>query len=418
VSLYQRTAGGPYHVEVEWRGYPRLRLSTGTGLKARAKSMERTLYALKSAGRRDILGLLAASRLKLSDVHDDYLRAPADLEHRIAQLESPALGPLVDRWLAWLRSPAALSARTRRPFAPRTIERYSQSWQRFFALLLRGRETLLREITKGFIADYRARRREGGTAAATVNRDLCALAAFWSWCNTEEGLAVDRPAVAKEREPSGRERWLSSEEITALEEAVPPMWWPLFALLTYTGLRIGEAQGLLWGDVRLPDRRLTVTDHVRRLKTGSSARDVPIPEPLAVTMAAHRVRCPGGPADPVFPPPLSDYRTARAVFQRACLAAQLHDGGRSASGVPKPNATIHDLRHTFGVHCAQAGVPIVRLQKLLGHASPHMTMRYMKHAPESYFAEDAARVAASLTGQRNRETEAQVRLARERIRPA
>jgi hypothetical protein len=47
-----------------------------------------------------------------------------------------------------------------------------------------------------------------------------------------------------------------------------------------------------------------------------------------------------------------------------------------------------------------------------------MTMRYMKHAPESYFAEDAARVAASLTGQRNRETEAQVRLARERIRPA
>ncbi len=27
-----------------------------------------------------------------------------------------------------------------------------------------------------------------------------------------------------------------------------------------------------------------------------------------------------------------------------------------------------------------------------------MTLRYMKHAPESYFAEDAAKVAASLTG--------------------
>ena len=34
----------------------------------------------------------------------------------------------------------------------------------------------------------------------------------------------------------------------------------------------------------------------------------------------------------------------------------------------------------------------------MGHASPMMTMRYMKHAPESYFAEDAARVAASLQG--------------------
>jgi hypothetical protein len=58
VSLYQRKTGGPFHVEVEWRGYPRLRLSTGTALKVRAKAMERTLYALKSAGRRDILGSL------------------------------------------------------------------------------------------------------------------------------------------------------------------------------------------------------------------------------------------------------------------------------------------------------------------------------------------------------------------------
>ena len=98
--------------------------------------------------------------------------------------------------------------------------------------------------------------------------------------------------------------------------------------------------------------------------------------------------------------------------------AQLHDGGRNPSGVPRPNVTMHDLRHTFGVHCAQAGVPIVRLQKLLGHASPHMTLRYMKHAPESYFAEDAARVASSLSGHRDQESEAQARLVRDGWRRA
>jgi integrase len=380
--------------------------------------MERTLYALKSAGRRDILGLLAAGRLALSDVHDEYLRSPADLEHRIAQLESPVLGPLVDRWLAWLPSPAALSTRTRRPFAPRTIDRYRQSWQRFFALLPHGRDSQVRDLTKGFIADYRALRRAGGTAAGTVNRDLCALAAFFSWCEREAGVSVDRPQVAKEQEPSGKERWLSSDELSALEGAMPVEWWPLYALLVYTGLRIGEAHGLRWGDVRLADRRLTVSDQRRRLKTAGSARDVPIPEPLAELLAAHRVRFSGGPADPVFPAPLGDYRAARRLFQRACLAAQLHDGGRNPSGVPKPNATIHDLRHTFGVHCAQSGVPIVRLQKLLGHSSPHMTLRYMKHAPESYFAEDAAKIAASLTGRRNREAEAQSVLARAGLKPA
>jgi hypothetical protein len=136
---------------------------------------------------------------------------------------------------------------------------------------------------------------------------------------------------------------------------------------------------------------------------------------LAQLLADHRTRYPGGPADPVFPPPFDDYRTARRLFRSAALDAQLHDGGRNPSGAPKPNVTMHDLRHTFGVHCAQAGVPIVRLQKLLGHASPHMTMRYMKHAPESYFAEDAAKVAASLTGQRDRELSAQVDLSRQRL---
>jgi len=57
-------------------------------------------------------------------------------------------------------------------------------------------------------------------------------------------------------------------------------------------------------------------------------------------------------------------------------------------------------------------------QKLLGHASPHMTLRYMKHAPENYFAEDAARVATSLSGERNREAGAQAQLAWELMRRA
>lgn len=47
-----------------------------------------------------------------------------------------------------------------------------------------------------------------------------------------------------------------------------------------------------------------------------------------------------------------------------------------------------------------------------------MTLRYMKHAPESCFAEDAAKIAASLTGTRNREADAQAALARSGLKPA
>jgi hypothetical protein len=37
-------------------------------------------------------------------------------------------------------------------------------------------------------------------------------------------------------------------------------------------------------------------------------------------------------------------------------------------------------------------------RNILGHRTPAMTMRHARHAPEAYFAEDAARLSASLSG--------------------
>jgi integrase len=207
------------------------------------------------------------------------------------------------------------------------------------------------DLTKGFIADYRVIRKVEGCQGATINRDLCALNAFFGWLEEEREIVVSRPRFAHEQEPAGRERWLSADELRALLDAVPAHWRVFFALLAYTGLRLGEAVGprgtisLRWGDVRLSERRLSVQARTRRLKTAGSARDVPIPEPLAVLLSAHRVACPGGPAEAVFPAPFT-YRQAQHVFNRACEAAELH------------GVRVHDLRHTFGAHTVQAGVPL------------------------------------------------------------
>ena len=43
--------------------------------------------------------------------------------------------------------------------------------------------------------------------------------------------------------------------------------------------------------------------------------------------------------------------------------------------------------HVLLLFAAHAGVPVVRLQKLLGHATAAMTMQYMEHAPEAYIAQ-------------------------------
>ncbi len=332
MSVFKRPESRRYVVEVRWRGLPRLKLSTGSTNRARAGAMERTLHALRDVGRFDVLRLLGEGKLRLADVHEDHQRDPTALQQRVAKVASPVLGPLVDEWLKWLESPAALSSKTRRPFSARTAYRYRESWQRLFRILPRGRDATLADITKGFIAEFREARRREGTAGSTINRDLCALSAFRRWCAKERDLAVPALKLPREREPAGRERWLSAEELRDLECATPREWWPLFATLAFTGLRIGEAQGLRRADLRLAERRITVSERLRQLKTAGSVRDVPVPEPLARVLAEHLTRDPGGPNEPLFPAPFSNYRAARRVLIRACRRASVHD------------ATVHDLR--------------------------------------------------------------------------
>ncbi len=98
MSVYKRPESSRYVIEIRWQGLPRLKLSTGSSSKKLAEAMQRTLHGLKDAGRLDVLRLLAEGKLRLADVHEDYVRNPAALQHRLAAVASPTLGPLLDQW--------------------------------------------------------------------------------------------------------------------------------------------------------------------------------------------------------------------------------------------------------------------------------------------------------------------------------
>ncbi len=108
----------------------------------------------------------------------------------------------------------------------------------------------------------------------------------------------------------------------------------------------------------------------------------------------------------MFPDGYQAYSKPRRVWDRTCSAAGIE------------HVTPHDARHTFAVHAAQAGVAIVRLQKLLGHATAAMTMRYMKHAPEAYIVEDGEAIARQMSGEADREAAARVEAARKEMKQA
>lgn len=53
-------------------------------------------------------------------------------------------------------------------------------------------------------------------------------------------------------------------------------------------------------------------------------------------------------------------------------------------------ATVHTLRDTFASRLVQAGVPLYKVQKLLGHATPAMTQKYAHLVPEQSGREAAS----------------------------
>jgi len=63
------------------------------------------------------------------------------------------------------------------------------------------------------------------------------------------------------------------------------------------------------------------------------------------------------------------YTDVKKYFSAACWEAGI------------TNFTFHDLRHTFGTRLADAGVDVVKIKELMGHASIGTTMRYI-HATD------------------------------------
>jgi integrase len=403
MSLYKRKDSAMWWLNVEWKGFDRIHQSTGAMRKAQAEKIFNCLKYLKAAGRRDLLGLIASRRLSLADVYAAYLRDPDSLDHLRVSEPSPPLGQLVDEWLDWLQAPATASPRTKRPYASETVRRYATSWEVIFERLQRGRDTSLADLTSGAVAQYRKDRIGVKCTSTTVNRDLCAIQSFLRWCADERGLSIDVPKMVKFKETVGRERWLSSAEIEAARLAASPEWWALFATLMYTGIRIGEAQQLRWGDISLVDRKIAIHSGFGRLKTHASDRDVPIPAVLAEILAEHATRFASEPNDVVFPGNLEDYDKAREAWRRICEQSKI------------AGCRIHDLRHTYGVHATRGGVPLARLQRLLGHTTPSMTMRYMRHAPDADFAADAAAIAESMGTDKQREGQARATLTRPKL---
>jgi len=204
-------------------------------------------------------------------------------------------------------------------------------------------------------------------APATTNRYRALLSLAYRLA-IRNGRVKENPArqVPHRPEDNARIRFLSTEEETALRQAIEgkcPQRMPEFDLALNTGLRLSEQYGLLWENVSIPRRTLTIP----RSKNGMM-RHVPLNQAAVKALETLRKQFPasecvcGGGREPRrwFEPILKDAKVA--------------------------NFSWHCLRHTFASRLIMAAVDIRTVQELLGHKTIAMTVRYSHLAPKHTLA--------------------------------
>ena len=145
----------------------------------------------------------------------------------------------------------------------------------------------------------------------------------------------------------------------------------IFLLLRHTGMRIGECVDLSWDCLRnvAPDR-WAIHVPLGKLKT---ERMVPVDS--FVCEIVQRLRF----FRSFDPLPLDGHLLSRPHGKTALirqLRYYLHEVS-AAAGIPT-RIVPHQLRHTYASEMVRSGVTLPAVMKLLGHADPGMTMRYIE----------------------------------------
>ena len=156
-------------------------------------------------------------------------------------------------------------------------------------------------------------------------------------------------------------------------------------LMLFGGLRAAEVRGLRLADVDQGRRR------VRVLGKGSRERVVPVDQAFFAELAAYlRHERPAGLATPECFVVLRGPTAGQPMTEAGMRS--LFRRHRDTSGAVRVRP--HRLRHTYGTELAAAGIDLLALRALMGHASPETTSRYVHLSVEHLAAEYAA---ASIT---------------------
>jgi len=267
----------------------------------------------------------------------------------------------------------------------------------------------LPELTVDIVADWSAANerhlaRTTASLALLTLRQVCRFAVRRGW------MSVNPVGLL---EPSEKPRWrpghvavLEGDDLARVLDHAGA-YRPLFELLAYTGLRIGEALGLVWADVGFDAATLHVHRQLTRwrehgpLKTEAGRREVELAPAMVRLLRDEWLASPfKGPDDFVFTALTGrgrDYRHVGHNFRVAVRRSGVRADGR---------LSLHSLRHGYASLLIGTGLDVVYVSRQLGHANPNVTLGVYAHVIAR--REHAERAKAALEASHEAMTQARV----------
>lgn len=318
----------------------------------------------------------------------DRKRAEMELAKFVVAVEcehahDTAPGPLLKEWPRYEGSAAAAR------LSPKMRGNRYRAW-RYFSMWMNSEHpevgdacAVTRQMVESYMGFFGC-----GRSAMTYNLCICSLRAVFRvllGSDAEESNPLN--FVAPKFSDSRPRRELSADEVRRIVSSAAGKGgeWPLLvALGVYTGLRLGDCCRLPWESVDLAQGVIQLVPHKTRRYAHGRRVSIPIHEQLMAMLAATP---PQGRSGFVLPGIAGEYETARwriskgldRIFDGAGIVKSvMYEGRRRLT----PFATFHSLRHSFVSFAANAGVPLVVVQTIVGHTSTAMTRHYY-HANES-----------------------------------
>ena len=164
---------------------------------------------------------------------------------------------------------------------------------------------------------------------------------------------------------------------------------PMFYLELVSGLRKGELTALLWSDLDITNRTISVSKQYVKNPNGELTLSRPsISQEAVDLLVAEHKRHPNNPY--MFPSPIT-----REMYHPDSTV-KLHKKILKDAGLP--HIRSHDLRHTFATLALQNGVDVKTVSSMLGHYDAGFTLRTYTHATRQK-QDEAAQTMGSFMAQ-------------------